>query len=348
MKILKNDRFAVFCPGLALLATWSVPILIGCSPAQAPQAMKPKSAGVRSASAIDTQAVTRALGGRPPWLALTFEEKLSAEERAYLERLEHGARIQLTVIVMRYIAQAEGAWNEGTESEGTSAWYDEVKLRVTDPSEHQGASLTLSHEGTLPASSPWRNVRARYRITVPSAALERRESLGWLGTGIVESIELLEGPRPSRVCETPTHGVRQPASQESLLRELGAVLAWISQLCAKEGSISMESWCQWQDEVELGIRLALPSEGPPPVRDLPDVRLIVGMSRSQVRVALGDPVWGCELLSARTQDRKGYSEVKRLQYPFYKLDGVAGGGLELWLDFDASDMCTQASWVHTQ
>ncbi|MBN1654327.1 MAG: hypothetical protein JXA30_11200, partial [Deltaproteobacteria bacterium] len=55
--------------------------------------------------ALAPEAVVRALGGRPPW----DMSDPGTNERASLNRLEHGERVQVTVVLMNYSSHQKKA-----------------------------------------------------------------------------------------------------------------------------------------------------------------------------------------------------------------------------------------------
>ena len=131
------------------------------------------------------------------------------------------------------------------------------------------------------------------------------------------------------------------------MRELAGLLEWIASLRKTERRVEIGSWCEWQDEVDLGVRAAMPSEGPPPVNDLPAVDALVGLSRARILTELGEPVWGCHEDRAGTWTKKPCAEAKHIEYSFNHSEGP-GGGLDVCLDFDDAGACTRAHWVRSQ
>jgi hypothetical protein len=138
------------------------------------------------------------------------------------------------------------------------------------------------------------------------------------------------------------------ASADALLTELGAVLKWISSLRAVENPVRIRSWCEWRIEQEEGLRSKMPTATPPPSRDLPDVSSLVGLARSRIVTALGEPFDGCHVMKDDRWVEQACADLPRVSYPFFHLEGMPGGGDELWLDFNGDDVCVRAVWVGSQ
>ncbi|MCX5842251.1 MAG: hypothetical protein NT022_00615 [Deltaproteobacteria bacterium] len=70
---------------------------------------------------------------------------------------------------------------------------------------------------------------------------------------------------------------------------------------------------------------------------------LIGLSRSQISSALGEPNTCVSIMAAPCQDKSD------LFYSFYKLPkNYRGGGPELLLKFGKNDVCKSATWAFTQ
>lgn len=155
--------------------------------------------------------------------------------------------------------------------------------------------------------------------------------------------------RIRRECEVAMPGSRKVATQDVLIQELAAFLRWIASVPKTEKEVRTDSWCAWRIEKEEGLRVKLPTQTPPPIRDLPDASLLVGLPRSRILEELDEPADGCwsgDRIAGAPRCPCG--ESPHMNYSFYRLDGQPGGGDELWVDFDAAGVCVQARWVGSQ
>ena len=134
----------------------------------------------------ESSLLQRALGGRPPLLP---DEELTADERAYLARLDHGERIEAVAVVQEFHERTE-VWQD---SDGITRSWDLAVLRVQTPERFAGRSLPIHPLGT-PASSPWRKIGSAYRISVPLAVFEQHDYLKWFGPGVVKTMEPAQAP----------------------------------------------------------------------------------------------------------------------------------------------------------
>jgi hypothetical protein len=108
------------------------------------------------------------------------------------------------------------------------------------------------------------------------------------------------------------------------------------------------TWCRWRIESELGLRGALPAGGPPPAETLPSPGALIGLSRSALLTALGDPgcgAWKSAPTGGFVFIKAPCAESAHVEYPFSYVPAGEKGGHVLALWFDETGRCASAQWL---
>lgn len=97
--------------------------------------------------------------------------------------------------------------------------------------------------------------------------------------------------------------------------------------------------------MEEGVRSEVPF-GPPPFPELTPVSPLLGVTRSEIIKGLGRPrrCWAANTFpGAEVPCRNANHHI----YPFFRLRGRPGGGLELHIRYE-DDRVTRAEWFGSQ